>query len=241
MENPPDESPAMRSRLSFLRTRSLSFLLSTNLPAVIFLLVLYFVSSLKGRSFSDLAEDPVAISRSRAIEAAKPELGLRPWEGIVSNLGNLLWCSSATLCLFTALSLRRSGCDRTLANCLLALGLLTVVLLVDDFFLLHDHTFPLRFGIRQKWLLLCYGAMALSILTGFWRTILKSRFSLLGAALFFFAVSLYVDRSFPKTTNFSHFAEDGSKFLGIANWFAYLASTSFQGIRALPTASPPRA
>jgi len=57
--------------------------------------------------------------------------------GLVSNLGYLLWMATAAICLFTACSevSRPRGREREL---LLAGGLFSLLLCLDDMFLLHD-------------------------------------------------------------------------------------------------------
>ncbi|HEV2124364.1 MAG TPA: hypothetical protein VGW38_16540, partial [Chloroflexota bacterium] len=69
--------------------------------------------------------------------------------GSLSNLGALLWASAAVCLTFAYMVLRTVAGDRKMKNFLLASAVLTAMLSLDDFFLLHEEVYPL-IGIPEK-------------------------------------------------------------------------------------------
>lgn len=63
---------------------------------------------------------------------------LHSYEGILSNLGALIWCATTAVCLFSAWLLLSQDRRSQMGRFLLLAGFTTGVLLVDDFFLLHE-------------------------------------------------------------------------------------------------------
>lgn len=153
-------------------------------------------------------------------------LGVSPFAGAVSNIGILLWCASTAICLFAALLARRHGARRT-PIFLLAAGTMTLVLLLDDLFLLHDIVLPKGLGISEEAVYAGYAAMIGAFITLFHRDIRASDYPLLGLALAFFAASLGFDMLQQWVTPPGAFLlEDGSKLMGIVSWAGYLIRTA---------------
>ena len=76
--------------------------------------------------------------------------------GIFSNLGVLLWCSSTVILLFSYLLLFKIGSRMTL-NFLVISCLITMLLLIDDLFMLHDYLLY-SIGLNQNYM---YGLYSL--------------------------------------------------------------------------------
>ncbi|MDZ7808031.1 MAG: hypothetical protein U5K71_13075 [Gracilimonas sp.] len=72
-----------------------------------------------------------------------------PFVGVVSNLGALLWCTAATVCIFSYLILRNQLSGKK-SSFLLWSGLLTAMLLFDDLFMFHDYLAIAHLNIEQK-------------------------------------------------------------------------------------------
>ena len=68
--------------------------------------------------------------------------------GLLSNLGALLWCSVATLALFTYASVR-GQVDPQAARFLLAGGTITALFCLDDLFMLHEKVLPTLFSLPE--------------------------------------------------------------------------------------------
>lgn len=169
---------------------------------------------------SDFTRDPTAV------------LQASPFVGLLSNLGVLLWCTATAVCLFCAAVLRCQSLREEAPRFFLAAGLLTLLLLVDDLFRLHDFILPTYGGLAQEAFYLSYGGLAGLYLIRFRVVLLKTDFPLLVAALGLLGSSVLLD-VLPETLLPWHFlVEDGLKLLGIVGWAGYWASTGLQAVRS---------
>jgi len=159
---------------------------------------------------------------------------LNPLAGALSNLGVLLWCASMSICLFSALVLKHKS-TKDVRLFLAASGLLSGYLLFDDLFQFHEFIAPKYIGIRQTFVVTSIIIATASYLFACRKTILKTNFLLLGCALGFLALSVLVDQFLEphlwRLGEWSLFVEDGSKWIGIFCWFAYLATTAQHHLR----------
>lgn len=159
-----------------------------------------------------------------------------PLTGLLSNLGVLLWCATAASCGITAYVAWRTG-DTSRARFFLASGVLTTYLLLDDFFLIHEHLAFRYLGLRERYVLLFLAMALFAWLVGYRQAIQRTAYGYLFMALCFFALSVVVDgllvRLFPDLDGHDmvYLVEDGFKWLGIASWFVYHVSTSLDTMR----------
>ncbi|NJN00110.1 MAG: hypothetical protein HC800_25870 [Phormidesmis sp. RL_2_1] len=160
---------------------------------------------------------------------------IHPLAGFSSNLGALLWTACAATCLFSHMVLRDSLNKGEIARFLLCSGLLTTMLLLDDFFLLHDFIYPQYLGINEKAVLLGYGGILLVWLLAFRRIILRTDYWLLLISLGFFTLSIGVDglQSLIDALigDLRILLEDGFKLFGIVGWLGYFMKCSLIAIR----------
>ncbi len=184
------------------------------LPAVLFLVVLTLFSRAVNIPVEVLTRDMATIGE------------IHPLFGLLSNLGILLWCAAATVCVLGAAVLSRAGGGERVAF-LVSSALLTMVLMLDDFFLIHDALIEEYVGLPQRVMVALYGLATLAYLFRFRRLILSTNFTFLGAALVFFAISVVVDDLLDAgnlaQAGWIDFAEDSAKFLGLVGWCAYFA------------------
>ncbi len=148
--------------------------------------------------------------------------------GLVSNLGVLLWCSCAAICLFSGAVICQGFSNRETCLFMVCSGLFTAMLLLDDLFMLHEEVFPDHLFIPQPLVFVAYGFITLAYLFRFRKTILATEYLLLILAVGFFAASVFVDL-FVTPEEFliagypgRHIIEDGLKLFGIVTWTAYL-------------------
>jgi hypothetical protein len=137
--------------------------------------------------------------------------------GFLSNVGYLLWISAAAIALFGALSgvVDVRGRVRQL---LLCGGGFSLLLCLDDMFLLHDRY------IGSSFLYSLYAIFALLILFRF-----RAQVQALGGGSFLLAVvllglSVIIDQLqevIPVDYSTLQLFEEGAKFLGIATWLAF--------------------
>jgi hypothetical protein len=168
---------------------------------------------------AELTRDPVQL------------LNGRPYTGMLSNLGIIIWSATAGICLFVViLNLSYPELKRVRRFFLLAF-ILTLVLLLDDLFLLHDVILPEDLNLSENYLYAVYGILSLIFIIYFSRDILQTPYLLLVAAVIFFGFSISVD-TIVKYFSLQHgfILEDGSKFLGIISWGTYF---TFAGYRAI--------
>jgi hypothetical protein len=191
------------------------------LPAGLALLAVFAASRITGLPVAMYTRDPADITHTS------------PFLGVLSNLDILLWCATAAVCLFAFLVIRQDPGRRKVALFLLLGGLLTILLLLDDLFLLHERVFPRYLHWRQRYPYYAYFSLTVAYLVAFRKIILKGDFWMLAAAFVFFALSIAVDaftgplsESFPSF----HLFEDGFKLFGLASWLGYFGQFAWQAV-----------
>ncbi len=161
----------------------------------------------KGIPIGRLTKDPTAFG------------GLSVYTGFLSQIGIFFWSASATVCFFSATVLSRRADRHELKRFLLISALLTLLLGLDDVFLLHEEVLP-HFGIPEKLVFGSYAGLFLFYLFRFYPLILETEYVLMAIALFFFGVSIILDLWRPPGINRFLF-EDGAKLIGVVSWLAY--------------------
>lgn len=146
--------------------------------------------------------------------------------GFQSQIGVFFWSAAVTVCFYSAHMIF----DAERKIFFISFGLLSVLLGLDDVFMLHESVFP-ALGIHQKVVVLSYGIFVGTIFLRFYKVILLTDYLLLFIALGFFAISLFIDNFILEATEYiTKFAEDGAKFIGIVSWFVYLYHTGYRNV-----------
>ena len=207
------------------------------LPSLLFIGAIIEIAKKFGVSVYDLTADPTEI-------AGKP-----PYIGLISNLGILVWCASASICIFSAFLTKfdRAFSKKWFAF-LLVSGCFTAVLMLDDFFQLHE-SYPVLFvGVNANLsvtnpklqdlfelaVFAAYLVFFLSYLAYFRKIILRTEYLLFVMIFVCFGVSEVVDM-LPESMPFHPVLEEGTKFCGIVSWLSYYARTSYFVLRELMT------
>jgi hypothetical protein len=151
--------------------------------------------------------------------------------GLLSNVGVLLWCACAAICLYTAVL---AG-QREVARFFLGAGLVTAMLGLDDFFILHEEVLP-AVGVAEEAVLAAYGLVILAFLGRFARLIMRTEFLLLGLTFGFMGGSAVLDGGI-FNQGLNYLLDDGLKLLGIVGWLAYYVRTARQFMRPAPPAT----
>ncbi|WP_242916576.1 hypothetical protein [Pontibacter liquoris] len=162
---------------------------------------------------SDLTRDAIVIAKGRI------------YYGLLSNIGILLWCAAASCCLFSAWLLNVANIKRNRLF-LFCAGLLSAILLFDDFFMLHELVIPKLFGIKEIYVVATYPLLILAFLLYFRNAILNTSYLVLLTSLGFLGLSVVIDAILPDSGQLEFLLEDGFKFMGIAGWGFYLTTTS---------------
>lgn len=200
------DAPSVSVRSDGLPDRTGLLLLYLPILALLFLVAI--AGTFPNISLSSLTRDMAAIAH------------VHPLIGVVSNVGVLLWCATAVICLFSFSLLRQQGLHAE-ARFLLWAGLMTIVLLVDDLFMIHEYIAPVHFHVNEKVILVGHACGAAAYLLSHRRLILAANYQLLAAAMVLFTASMLVDIA--NGAGWWNLAEDGFKVLGIASWLGYFA------------------
>jgi hypothetical protein len=161
---------------------------------------------------------------------------LPPWVGAVSMLSVLLWGAGAAIALFAAALVSRGR--RSARGFFLYVGLLTMLLAVDDALLLHEAVIPGVLDVREELTLVLYAAALLAAVVWFPARFSdpSSRAMLLMAALFF-AAAMFLDvyeLRLPHRT----WIEDSCKLLGIVGWVGFLVLSAARELRPAHVPTP---
>lgn len=152
----------------------------------------------------------------------------RPFDGLLSNLGMIVWASASAIAAFTGLlKLRASDLPPAIPRLLLMGALATFVLLVDDFFMFHDAIFPDYIGIPETVATIMVGIVPLAFLWFSRNAISRTPWPLLAAGAAYLALMTVIDFMERRVEIPGHHLwEEGAKFLGILHWCGYFVLTS---------------
>jgi len=170
------------------------------------------VPPLCGVRVTHLTRDPVQLAH------------LPFYTGVLSNVGCLLWCATAVVCLFSAHVVLRCGGHETAAHFLAWSSVLTLLLLADDLLLIHEATSKYA-NAHTDYLYYAAYASLFSILVFRYRRLifLQTRCRLLLWAAVPLALSLVMDLDWlPGGTD----VEDGLKVYGIGLYFYFYVVTA---------------
>jgi hypothetical protein len=143
---------------------------------------------------------------------------LPPHTSFLSQTGLLLWSAAAAVCFFCFMVIPKTPGSLKWRRFLLVSGMLTLMLNLDDAFLVHERVLP-HFGFPQNLLMGCYLGFMLAYLLWFRTLILNTEYILLAMALFFFGVSVTFDIF--ELRMMGLLVEDGAKIVGIVAWLVY--------------------
>lgn len=178
---------------------------------VIALILVGVVSQIADIPVADFTRDPSATMHTS------------PFVGIVSNVGVLIWCASSAICLFSGLVLLSNTENQHVACFVIASGLFSGLLMLDDFFMLHETLG--RFAISEKIVYVLYGLLLLLGAFYFGRIVLSHDYDLLLTAFIMLGLSVGVDLFQDQVElivgHWRILFEDGFKFLGIVAWSAW--------------------
>ena len=113
---------------------------------------------------ASLTRDPVSV------------MGASFYTGFFSQAGIFFWVAAAAICLFTWRVLGKRGEGPESQSFLMCSGLLTLLLAVDDVFLIHDLVMP-HFGLPEQLAYMSYLGLILLYLIRFHRLILRTEYS----------------------------------------------------------------
>lgn len=172
--------------------------------------------------------------------------------GGMSNLGVVLFFAAGAICLFAAAILRRLEPKGQQAMFFMSVGVLTVVMSLDDLLQFHEEVVSeVILGNRnvigpvdgELLVFALYMASLLFILVRWNGLIRTTDYLFLIVSLAFFILGMSADRgliggSAVKDKEVRVLIEDGCKFLGITGWLHYFARTARQQVLAVLRPAP---
>jgi len=202
-----------------MNTNSARWLYITYLPAAFILATIAVVSVIYEIPIPKFTRDVASIAQ------------IHPLSGFLSSLGNLLWCATASICLFSAVVLRSVQLS-DMYRFLLISASLSIYLLFDDLFMFHEYLVRYYLGLGEIVVFLFLGLAVSSYLIVFRKVILRTNYILLLLALGLLTLSVAIDVILKQWMqglgDWLLFIEDGTKWLGIASWCSYYSHTSLQ-------------
>lgn len=190
-------------------------------PLVIAFIIVIAIRMRTGIAVAEFTRDPLGFT------------DIPVYKGVLSNVGAAIWSGAAAVSLFSYGVIRATtrSAGGAGAQFLLAGGLITVLLLLDDFFMLHEVVFPEYLGIVDDAVYAMHALLLVWFLVWFRATILQTDFLLLALALAGMAFSIGIDvvaAIVPVPGH--HVLEDGAKLFGIVSWAAYFVRASARSI-----------
>lgn len=182
-------------------------------PVIVFLGLVILFATGNDIKFYYFSQDPIQT------------LNAKPYIGLISNLGILFWCATASILIFSSILLRRTNAHK-ISGFLMFSGMISMLLLIDDLFMFHETVSEaLFFGI--------YFFSLIALIIFHHQTILGTDYMLWLVSFILLSASVIIDLAtrFGLRLPHSSLVEDSAKFLGIIMWFAYFARTSFRYIK----------
>lgn len=222
----------MLRRLRTLLPQGGSSLVALGSAAAAAMAVLVWAAAKNGVTFEGAVSDQHEVTRLRLL-------------GIVSSTGVLLWTAAVAFCLLAASAVEPIGAGRRWRRFFLASAAVTLVLLVDDFLLVHEFSDEVvsvfvdfdrtreQKDILEAAVFTGYGLLFLVYGYYFRTEILGSRHRrFLVAAAVMFALSLFIDLGGVEffgvelpdddsSFDVESLAEEGPKFVGIVYYAAF--------------------
>lgn len=182
--------------------------------------VIVLVAALADTTLWSLAKDPAEVQR------------FPPYIGMLSNWDVVLWISTAAICLFGAVILKRGNAPVSTIRFLAVSGIFSLILGIDDLYMLHDFLLPRTLHVPEMLFYLLYLISFGVYLIYFTPQILKYDFLLFIVAIVFFVFSRKFFIRIPYFHNFNT-TGDMLKYFGIVFWLIFFYRTTLREVIAL--------
>ena len=161
--------------------------------------------------------------------------------GFLSNVGVLLWCTAAIVCLFSSLLLFVARGKRESVLFFAIFGAISLWLMLDDLLMIHEVLDEELHIVPDKVTYGFYGLVIVVSLVRFRKLLLRMQPWILGLSLLFFGVSIGFDVLVPNgwavLQDDAYLLEDGFKLLAIFVWAVYFCRIALEQILGLLGAS----
>ena len=222
---------------SFIR-KEYRFFIFICVAIVILLCLFNLASTITNIPVNLFTRDPASIMLEKGVFSSN----LAPLIGSLSHIGIILWCVSASICIFASCLLTQKEPVELYSRSqksryfLIYFGAFTSILLLDDLFLLHEEVVTIIFPQNVTYIF--YLSISLFGIFKFWNTILTTEWPILCVGISFLLISVLMDITHvPIRFVEPILLEDGFKLLGIASWCTYFVLSAFQFVH-MPTDKP---
>lgn len=181
-------------------------------PALLFYAASVWILHVNGFTVTESLRDPAQLTESSSF-----------W-GFLSNAGNAVWVASGTICFFS-LFLDHTA-HRGNRELLVWIGVLSLALGFDDFFMIHDRY------IDQRICYVFYAVVTGALAARHLRRILRIEPIAFFAATALLGGSILADLlqyAVPIRYTVTQLFEEGLKFCGIAMWMYFAARVAMDG------------
>ncbi|RJP81291.1 MAG: oxidase [Desulfobacteraceae bacterium] len=197
----------------------LPYIFVAGIPALLFYAFSLIGLSYAGFGIMEIIKDPAQ------------QTGQSSFLGFLSNIGIWLWVSAGAISLFHALTygLQTNAARKEL---LLLAGVLSMILAIDDFFMIHDRY------VNQNICYLAYAVCAGLLLLRHFKQIIEIdgfSFLLFGSLLALSILTDLLDGYIPFRYKYVQIFEEGFKFVGAATWLYF--SCRIVCFQSLPSAA----
>lgn len=198
-----------------IKNKSKIFILIVYIFNFLLIILTFILGSLYNIPFEKITGDPANYFKAH------------PFTGIISNLGALMWCTTTSICMFTGLYLYSLKYYQE-ARFLIYSGFISLILLLDDFFMFHDYIFY-SFGslTLEPFIFLAYALLLFHYCISSYKIILEYNYFYFGLSILLFGLSVLMDLVF-LSEGYEYFIEDSLKFIGITSWMIFFTTTSFK-------------
>jgi hypothetical protein len=207
----------------FKKESILSFLI-IYIPAILFIGLMALYSFMNDFHFNDLSEDAIQI------------LNAPKYTGLIGRADVVLMCAIAAILLFASRLASDLKKPREVTGFLMFGGLLTSLLMCDDFFMFHDWIFRDILPLPENLIFAFYAISGVSFIFYYRKLILKTDYVILLIGFGLLGISVLVDAVIVVGFSWKYevVLEDGAKFLGMVSWFAYFLRTSYYFLNTKP-------
>lgn len=185
------------------------YIIFAGMPALVFYWVSLLVLQISGFQIIEILRDPAQQS------------GQSSFSGFLSNVGVGLWLSSAAICFFS-ITVHKSGLYSKHRELLFFIGMFSLVLAIDDFFMIHDRY------VDQNICYFIYAIIAGTLLIGHFNRIMEIDgfvFFLAGLLLALSVLTDLLQDYLPLSYAHTQVFEEGFKFMGAATWLYFSCRT----------------
>ena len=178
----------------------------------------YFLSSAADTSLMNLLRDPNAMAG-------------QPWFFGGLEIAGMLILAFLTGGVIFSASLSRGR----MASFLWSGGLLSVLLFLDDAYMLHENAY--RVGLSENKIFLVYGLIFLAIIGWHWKLLARTPLAILGLSLAFLAFSVLLD-NIEFLSRAIYAGEDLSELIGFTLWGVYFFVVGRDAVASRKSATP---